>query len=147
MKIRNIQLFKVRNIKSKHLSNLDVSDFIVQNNIKTQTQLLATANIQKKKGKRDLASFVFSRTSKRLDELISQTWKMQNAQMTLQRQKNVGWILFDMDVVSALKFGWKWKLSRRMFIDIVSTLTKQRWNNIDRINVDAVSTLIVSFEI
>ena len=26
----------------------------------------------------------------------------------------------------------KWKLSRRMFADIVSTLTKQRWNNVNR---------------
>ena len=34
---------------------------------------------------------------------------------------------------STLIFGWKWKLSRRMFIDVVSTLTKQRWNNNDRI--------------
>ena len=59
MKIRNIQLFKVRNIKSKHLSNLDVSDFIVQNNIKTQTQLLATANIQKKKGQKGFGWLCF----------------------------------------------------------------------------------------
>ena len=35
------------------------------------------------------------------------------------------------NVASTLKSGWKWKLSRRMFIDVVSTLTKQRWNNID----------------
>ena len=32
-----------------------------------------------------------------------------------------------------LIFGWKWKLSRRTFIDLVSTLAKQRWNNVDRI--------------
>ena len=48
--------------------------------------MLATANIQKDKGKKDLASFVFSRTSKSVDELISQTWKMQNAQITLVRE-------------------------------------------------------------
>ena len=29
--------------------------------------------------------------------------------------------------------GWKWKLSRRTFVDVVSTLTKQCWNNVDRI--------------
>ena len=67
---------KVSNTKSKRLSNLDVSDFIKQNNVKTQTQLLATSNIQKEEGKRDLASFVFFRTSKSIYELISQTWKM-----------------------------------------------------------------------
>ena len=37
------------------------------------------------------------------------------------------------NAVSTLIFGWKWKLSRRIFIDVVSTLTKQRWNNVYRI--------------
>ena len=91
---------KVSNTKSKHLFNLDVSDFIVQNNIKTQTQLLATANIQKEEGKKNLASFVFSRTSKSLDELTSQTWKMQNSQITLQRQRK-----FRMDIIHKLSLG------------------------------------------
>ena len=56
------------------------------------------------------------------------------------------------NAISTLKFGWKWKLSRRMFIDVVSTLTKQRWNNIDRITSiqsrwpNVVSTLIVSWK-
>ena len=77
---------KVTNTNLKRFSNLDVSDFIVQNNIKTKTHLLAAANIQKEEGKRDLASFIFFRTSKGLDELISQTWQMQNAQITLERQ-------------------------------------------------------------
>ena len=31
-----------------------------------------------------------------------------------------------LNVVSTLIFGWKWKLSRRMFTDVVSTFTKQR---------------------
>ena len=67
---------KVSNTKLKLLSNLDISDFMLQNNVKTQTQLLATATIQKEEGKKDLASFVSSHTSKSLDELISQTSKM-----------------------------------------------------------------------
>ena len=56
------------------------------------------------------------------------------------------------NVASTLKFSWKWKLSRRMFIDIVSTLTKQRWNNIDRIASiqrrwpNVLSTLVVSWK-
>ena len=91
---------KVSNTKSKLLSNLDVSDFIVQNKIKTQTQLLAIANIQKEEGKKDLGSFVFSRTSKSLDELISQTWKMQNAQITLERQRKCR-----MDIIQEVSSG------------------------------------------
>ena len=91
---------KVSNTKSKRLSNLDVPDFIVQNKIKTQVQLLATANFQKEEGKRDLASFVFSSTSKGLDELISQTWKMQNAQIALERQTKC-W----MDIIQEVSLG------------------------------------------
>ena len=51
------------------------------------------------------------------------------------------------NVVSTLIFSWKWKLSRRTFIDVVSTLAKQRWSNVDRITLiqrrwtNVVSTL------
>ena len=46
-----------------------------------------------------------------------------------------------------LIFVWKWKLSRRTFIDVVSTLAKQRHNYVDKITLirrqwtDVVSTL------
>ena len=43
------------------------------------------------------------------------------------------WSSMFMNVVSTLKFGWKWKLNRGMFIDVASTLTKQRWNNTEKI--------------
>ena len=81
---------KVSNTKSKFLSNLDVPGFIVQNNAKTQTQLLPlNVNIQTEIQKRDLTDFFFSHTSKSLDQLIHQTSKMQNAQITLQRQNKM----------------------------------------------------------
>ena len=51
------------------------------------------------------------------------------------------------NVVSTLKFGSKWNLSRRMFIDVVSTL-KQHWQNYvdQRWWPNVVSTLIVSWK-
>ena len=56
-------------------------------------------------------------------------------------------------VVSTLKFGWNWKLSRRMFNWKLSRrmLTKQRWNNIERITsiqcrLPVVSTLIFGWK-
>ena len=39
------------------------------------------------------------------------------------------------NIVSTLIFGWQWKLSRRAFIDVVSTLAKQRWNSVDRMTL------------
>ena len=53
---------------------------------------------------------------------------------------------------TSLIFGWKWKLNRRTFIDVVSTLTKQRWNNVDRITsiqrrwTNVVSPLILGWK-
>ena len=49
-------------------------------------------------------------------------------------------------VLSTLKFGWKWKLSRRMFIDVVSTWTKQRWNHIERNHIETTSALLQHWE-
>ena len=57
------------------------------------------------------------------------------------------WLSTFINVVSTLIFGWKWTLSRRTFIDVVSTLAKQRWNILDRITsiqrrwTNVVSTL------
>ena len=73
--------------KIQRLSNLEVFDFIVKEEIKTETELLAVANEQRQEGKKDLANFVLSRTSKSLNDLIEQTWKMRKASLTLERQK------------------------------------------------------------
>ena len=56
------------------------------------------------------------------------------------------------NVFSTLIFGWKWKLSRRTFLYVVSTLAKQRWNNIERITLiqcrwsNVVSTFIFGWK-
>ena len=50
--------------KPKRLSNFDVSEFLVKNNLQTRTELLTTENEQKHAGKTDLASFVLFRSSK-----------------------------------------------------------------------------------
>ena len=47
-----------------------------------------------------------------------------DAESTLKKRRLSAFI----NVISTLEFGWKWKLSRRIFIYVVSTLTNQRWN-------------------
>ena len=47
-----------KNKKPSILSNLDVSEFMVNNNIKSETELFAIADEQKNAGKKDLANFV-----------------------------------------------------------------------------------------
>ena len=56
--------------KKKRLSAFDVSEIVVQHNIKTRTQLLALANQQKQEGKTDLAEFIVNRGAKCVDEAI-----------------------------------------------------------------------------
>ena len=71
-----------------------------------------------------------------------------NVESTLKRR----WLPTFINVVSTLIFGWKWKLSWRMFIDIVSTLTKQSWNYVDRVTLiqcwwpKVISTLVLGWK-
>ncbi len=57
---------------------------MVEKQIKSETELLAIANEQRKEGKKDLADFVLSRNSTSLNNLIKQTWKTKEASSTLQ---------------------------------------------------------------
>ena len=75
--------------KIRRLSNIEVSEFLIKNNIKRQTELNAVANAQSKEGKKDLANFVLSRSTKSLQELMENTWKMESAQAQLTRQKQL----------------------------------------------------------
>ena len=54
-----------------------------------------------------------------------------NVELTLKQR----WSSTFTNVVLTLIFGWKWRLSRRTFIDVVSTLTKERWNNVEIITL------------
>ena len=54
-----------------------------------------------------------------------------NVESTLKQR----WSSTLINAVSMLIFVWQWQLCRRTFIDIVSTLTKQRWSNVYRITL------------
>ena len=72
--------------KPKRLSNLDVSDFILEHKITSDTQLFAAANSRKQEGQRDLAGYVLSKNPKSLLELINNTWKLKNASDEIERE-------------------------------------------------------------
>ena len=65
--------------------SLVVSEFLIENNLKSTTHLFAKANEQKRAGKTDLANFVLSRSSKALNDLIDNTWAMETASETTDR--------------------------------------------------------------
>ena len=71
--------------KVQRLSNLEVAEFLVEHNIKNDTQLFAEAHSQKSAGKKDLANFLLCRSSKAINDLIDNTWRMESAQTELDR--------------------------------------------------------------
>ena len=52
---------------------MDLSEFMVQNNIKIETELFAIADEEKKTGKKDLANFVLSCLTKTFSDLLENT--------------------------------------------------------------------------
>ncbi len=76
-----------RNKRPRRLSNLDVSEVLLKNNIKRDVELLALAKEQKAEGKQDLAEFVLGKSEKGLQELITTTWKMDEAKSSIEREK------------------------------------------------------------
>ena len=58
---------------------MNASECMVQNNIKSKSELFAIADEQKKVGKKDLANFVLSRSTKALSDLLENTWKLESA--------------------------------------------------------------------
>jgi len=86
--------------KIKRLSNLEVSEFIVSCNIRSDTELFAEAHSQKSAGKKDLASFILSRSPKAINDLIENTWKMETASSTLSRRE-----LSRMDIIRESALG------------------------------------------
>lgn len=67
----------------RRLTRPEVSDFCLENNIKTRTELLSVAFEQKKQGKLDLANFVLNRSKKTVCEIIETAWEMKNADRDL----------------------------------------------------------------
>ena len=65
---------------------------MVENNIKSETELFAIADEQKKAGKKDLANFVLSHSTKAISDLLENTRKVGGLQAkTFFTQQNKAW--------------------------------------------------------
>ena len=69
----------------KRLSNIEVSDFIRKNGIKTYEEIFAVAESRKENGELDLASFVMSRSEKIVNEIIKKSWLLHTAATDIAR--------------------------------------------------------------
>ena len=63
----------------KRLTNAEVAKFLVDNDIKTETQLMSIAKQGQSAEEPNLFNFILNKAGKSLSELIATTWKMHNA--------------------------------------------------------------------
>ena len=75
----------------KRITQFEVGEFLVKNNIHQDTDLFYEANKTKEDTQTDLAAFLLSRSSKALNDLIENTWEMQNAKASMEHEKQLEW--------------------------------------------------------
>jgi hypothetical protein len=74
--------------KKKRLSNCDVSEFLIKNSIRKESELMQAALKRSANGEKDLQAFILNKTPKALTELISTSWKIQEAPLTVTRERS-----------------------------------------------------------
>ena len=72
----------------KPLTQFKGSEFLLTKNKHRDTEPFYEANKTNKEGRTDLAAFVLSKSSKSLSDLVGNTWKMDNAKASIEREKN-----------------------------------------------------------
>lgn len=73
--------------KRKRLSNFDFAEIVRTKKIKNRLELLALANSQREAGKTDLAEFIFNKSSKSIEEIMSNVQAMESAEADLVRAR------------------------------------------------------------
>ena len=73
--------------KAIRLSNIEVSEFMIQHNIRDETQLMTIAKQRQAEGEKDLYMFILNKSPRCLSELIDRTWKIHDAPAELAWQE------------------------------------------------------------
>ena len=68
--------------------NIDISQFLVANSIKTEEALMAKAQEQFAEGKEDLKRFILSKSLKDVQDLATTAWEMEEAKATNENHRN-----------------------------------------------------------
>ena len=69
------------------MQNIDISEFLVANNIKTEKELMAKAQEQFAKGKKDLKKYIPSKSPKGLQDFLTGIRKMEKVASNTQKQE------------------------------------------------------------
>ena len=72
--------------RKRKIDALEVSEIILRNEIKSKTELLHLAKIQKEEGKTGLALYVLQHTDK-VQKITDTTWEMEHSGGSLKRRK------------------------------------------------------------
>jgi hypothetical protein len=73
--------------RKKRLTAFEVSQIMVEGNIKNLIELQALAFEQKEEGKTDLAEFLVNRTPRAVADMMQSTWEIEEAKAKLERAK------------------------------------------------------------
>ena len=73
--------------RKKRLTAFEVSQIMVEGNIKNLIELQALALEQKEEGKTDLAEFLVNRTPRAVADMMQSTWEIEEAKAKLERAK------------------------------------------------------------
>ena len=71
--------------KCKRLSAFEFSEIIVSMGLKSRTDVLALAHMQKNEGKSDMAEFIVNRGSKVVNEVLRTAWEMEEVKAAQER--------------------------------------------------------------
>ena len=78
---------KSNNPRKRRLSTFEVSEIVVEKQIRSVMELHALARKQKSQGKTDLAEFILNRVPRVISDIVKTAWDMENAEVTLQRSR------------------------------------------------------------
>lgn len=73
-------------MKPKKLTNIDVSEYLVKHNVQTENELHVIAKQRHDDGEKDMYSYIINKSQKALSEIVSTTWKIQNAPAVVVRK-------------------------------------------------------------
>ena len=73
--------------KVKRLSNVEMPEFILENNITDDSQLMTIAKEHHELGEKDLYRFVVNKISKAISNLVKTTWDIHSAPETIYHEK------------------------------------------------------------
>jgi len=73
--------------KKRRLSNSDVAKFLVDNNLKKESEFLAAAKRRQTEGLSDITDFILNKSPKALSDLIQTAWKLHDAPTVVLREQ------------------------------------------------------------